>query len=253
MGKLDGKVSVITGAASGVGRALAHLYALEGSKVIVSDINLEGANITVEEIKARGGDALAVKTNVALATDICNLIDTTVSTFGTVDILVNCAGIMDNMEPAEDIEDEKWEHIFAVNTTSVMRSTRKVLPIFLKNKQGIIINIASVGGLHGCRGGGMYSASKFAVVGFTKNTAFMYADKGIRCNAIAPGAVFTKIGHAMTNKSEFGSSRVYTGMSNNPRIGKPEEIAKVGLFLASEDSSFVNGAVIVADAGWSAY
>lgn len=253
MSKLAGKVAIITGAASGMGKAMAQLYAKEGAKVVVADINLQGASIAVEEIKASGGTALAVKTDVSLVTDIENLIDTTFNTLGTVDILVNNAGIMDNMEPAEDIKDEKWEQVFAVNTTSVMRSTRKVLPIFLKKKQGVIINIASVGGLHGCRGGGTYSASKFAVVGFTKNTAFMYADKGVRCNAIAPGGVLTKIGSTITNKHEFGSARIYLGMSNNPRIGKPEEIAKIALFLASDDSSFVNGAVIIADAGWTAY
>ncbi|MFD9625313.1 SDR family oxidoreductase [Peribacillus muralis] len=251
--KLQDKVAVVTGAASGMGKQIAILYAGEGAKVVVSDVNLDGANETVEEIKAAGGAAFAIKTNVALEEDIQHLIDTAVGTYGTVDILVNNAGIMDSMEPAGDIEDAKWERIFAINTTSVMRSTRKVLPIFLDKQKGIIINIASAGGLYGARAGGAYTASKHAVVGFTKNTGFMYADKNIRCNAIATGGVETNIGSSMTNINGFGASRQQLGMAINPRNGKPEEIAKIALFLASEDSSFVNGTVITADAGWSAY
>jgi len=251
--KLQDKVAVVTGAASGMGKQIAIDYAREGAKVVVSDLNLDGANDTVEEIKANGGVAFAIKTNVAVEEDIQHLIDTTVSTYGTVDILVNNAGIMDGMEPAGDIEDSKWDRIFAINTTSVMRSTRKVMPIFLEKQKGVIINIASAGGLYGARAGSAYTASKHAVVGFTKNTGYMYANKGIRCNAIAPGGVETNIGSSMTNINEFGFSRQQLGMAINPRNGKPEEIAKVALFLASDDSSFVNGTVITADAGWSAY
>ncbi|MEK3724763.1 SDR family oxidoreductase [Paenibacillus sp. FSL H8-0034] len=251
--KLKDKVAIVTGAASGMGKQIAVLYAKEGAKVVVSDLNLDGAHATVAEIQSNGGVALAIKTNVALEEDIQQLIDTTVRTYGTVDILVNNAGIMDNFEPAADIEDSNWERIFAINTTSVMRSTRKVIPIFLEKQQGVIINVASAGGLYGARAGAAYTASKHAVVGFTKNTGFMYAEKGIRCNAIAPGGVETNIGSSMTKINQFGASRQQLGMAINPRTGKPEEIAKVALFLASDDSSFVNGTVITADAGWSAY
>lgn len=191
--------------------------------------------------------------NVAEEDDIQNLVDTTVSTYGTLDILVNNAGIMDNFEPAGDIEDDKWERIFAVNTTSVMRATRKAIPIFLEKGKGVIINVASAGGLQGSRAGATYTASKHAVVGFTKNTGFMYAQKGIRCTAIAPGGVETNIGSSMTSINQFGRDRIQPGLSINPRKGKPEEIAKVALFLASDESSFVNGTVITADAGWTAY
>ena len=251
--KLQDKVTVVTGAGSGMGKAIATLYGQEGAKVVVSDINGDSANAVVEEIKANGGEAIVVVANVAKEEDIQNLIDTAVSTYGTVDVLVNNAGIMDNFEAAGDIEDDKWERIFAINTTSVMRSTRKVLPIFLEKEQGVIINIASAGGLYGARAGGAYTASKHAVVGFTKNTGFMYAPQGIRCNAIAPGAVETNISASMTGISEFGMSRVQPGLAINPSIGKAEEIAKVALFLASDDSSFVNGTVLTADAGWTAY
>lgn len=251
--KLKDKIAIITGAASGMGKEIAKLYAKEGAKIVVSDINEEGAKATVDEIKNQGGTAIAVKANVAVEEDIQNLVDTTVDTFGTVDILVNNAGIMDNFEPAADIVDEQWERIFAINTTSVMRATRKVLPIFLEKENGVIVNIASAGGLYGVRAGAAYTASKHAVVGFTKNTGFMYAQKGIRCNAIAPGAVQTNIGQSMKKINQFGASRQQLGMATNPRIGQPEEVAHLALFLASDDSSFINGTVVTVDGGWTSY
>ncbi|WP_456274679.1 SDR family oxidoreductase [Bacillus sp. AK031] len=251
--RLENKVAVVTGAASGMGKAIAVLYAKEGAKVVVSDINQEAANAAVEEIKASGGEAVAVLANVAKEEDIHNLIDKTIETYGTLDILVNNAGIMDNFEPAGDIVDENWERIFAVNTTSVMRATRKALPVFLEKEAGVIINIASAGGLYGARAGAAYTASKHAVVGFTKNTGFMYATKGVRCNAIAPGGVETNIQSSMTGFNQSGMERIQPGLAINPRVGKPEEIANIALFLASEESSFVNGTVITGDAGWTAY
>lgn len=253
MMKLQDKVAVVTGAGSGMGRAIATLYAQEGAKVIVSDINAETAQTVVDEIKAQGGEAIVVLANVAKEEDIQNLIDTAVSTYGTVDVLVNNAGIMDGMEPAADVSDDKWERVFAINTTSVMRATRKVLPIFLEKQKGVIVNIASAGGLNGGRAGAAYTASKHAVVGFTKNTGYMYAEQGIRCNAIAPGAVATNISSSMAGLSQFGAGRQQLGMAINPRIGTSEEIAKVALFLGSDESSFVNGTVVTADAGWSSY
>ncbi len=251
--KLQGKVAVVTGAASGIGKAIAALFAAEGAKVVVSDINFEGAKRTAAEITAKGGSATPVSTNVAREEDIRNLIDTAVKTYGTLDILVNNAGIMDDFSPAGEMTDEMWDRLFAVNTGGPMRAIRKALPVFLAKGSGVIINIASVGGLFGCRAGTAYTASKHAVVGLTKAVGYQYADKGIRCNAIAPGAVETNIGASIKNPSQFGSSRALKGMNLNPRVGKPEEIAAAALFLASGDSSFVNGAVLVADAGWTAY
>lgn len=251
--RLSGKVAVITGAASGMGKAIAELYAAEGAKVVVSDLRLEAAQDVVSGIESKGGVALAVSANIAKEEDVQQLIDTTVEKFGTIDILVNNAGIMDNFVPAADLTDELWERVFAINTTGTMRTTRKVLPLFVEKKQGVIVNIASAGGLYGSRAGAAYTASKHAVVGFTKNVGFQYANQGIRCNAIAPGGVNTNISTTINAPNPFGMERAMSGMGLNPRAGEPGEIAKVALFLASDDASFVNGTVVTADAGWTAY
>lgn len=253
MGKLTGKVAVVTGAGSGMGKAIASLFASEGAKVIVSDMKLDLAEQVSAEITENGGVAMAIEVNVTKEADVQKMIDQAVSEFGTLDILVNNAGIMDSFVPACDLEDDVWERVFAVNSTGPMRTIRKALPLFVEKKSGVIINIASAGGLLGSRAGAAYTASKHAVVGLTRNVGFQYAQLGIRCNAIAPGAVNTNIGNTILEPSEFGMGRAMAGLSLNPRVGEASEIAKVALFLASDDASFVNATVIVADAGWTAY
>jgi len=195
---------------------------------------------------------MAVQADVSKLEDVENMIQTAINEYGTLDILVNNAGIMDGFEPVGEITDEKWDRIFDINLKGVMRAMRKAVNYWLdNNKQGIIINTISTGGLNGAHAGAAYVASKHALVGLTKNTGFMYAQKGIRVNGIAPGAVETNIGASITNVSQLGMER--SGMTHKltPRSGKPEEIAKVALFLASDDASFVNGTVVVADAGWT--
>jgi NAD(P)-dependent dehydrogenase (short-subunit alcohol dehydrogenase family) len=251
--KLQNKVAVVTGAGSGMGKAIALLFAKEGAKLVVADINLETLNKVVTEIMGVGGTATAVMADVAKEKDIQNMIDTAVNTYGTLDILVNNAGIMDNFVPAAELTDELWEKVFAVNITGPMRAIRKALPIFIKKGSGNIVNIASAGGLMGSRAGAAYTASKHAVIGLTKNVGFQYAKLGIRCNAIAPGAVNTNIGKTIHDPSKFGMEQAMAGLNLNPRMGEPEEIAKIVLFLSCEDSSFINGTVITADAGWTAY
>jgi NAD(P)-dependent dehydrogenase (short-subunit alcohol dehydrogenase family) len=251
--KLENKVAVVTGAGSGMGKAISILYAREGAKVIAADVKLETLSIVVSEIKSKGGNATAVIADVTKESDIQNMIDTAVNQYGTLDILVNNAGIMDNFMPAAEVTDELWEKVFAVNATGPMRGTRKALPIFIAKKSGLIINIASAGGLMGSRAGAAYTASKHAVIGLTKNVGFQYAKLGIRCNAIAPGAVNTNIGTTIYAPNQFGMERAMAGINLNPRVGEPEEIAKIALFLACDDSSFINGAIITADSGWTAY
>jgi NAD(P)-dependent dehydrogenase (short-subunit alcohol dehydrogenase family) len=251
--RLEGKIAIVTGAASGMGKAIAEGYAKEGAKVVVSDLNLEGAQAVADGIKSAGGDAIALKTNVASEEDVNLLFEETKKAYDKLDILVNNAGIMDGMEPVGELSNERWEKLFAVNTTAVMKTMRIAVNLFLEQGHGTIVNNISAGGLYGARAGAAYTASKHAVVGLTKNTAFMYANSNIRCNGIAPGAVITNISATMTNVSEFGAGRQSLGLSINPRAGQPEEIAQLAIFLGSDESSFVNGQVVAIDGGWTAY
>lgn len=251
--KLQGKTAIVTGAAAGMGKAIAELFAKEGARVVLSDINYDAVKEVADNITASGGAATAILSNVAKSEDTDALVELAVNTYGTLDILVNNAGIMDNFVPAAEVTDELWEKIFAVNTTGPMRLIRKAFPIFLEKGKGVIVNVASIGGLYGSRAGAAYTASKHAIIGLTKNIGFQYAKSGIRCNAIAPGAVNTSIGVTLKTPNQFGIEHAMSGMGANIRSGEPEEIAQTALFLASDDSSFINGTVITADGGWTAY
>lgn len=251
MGKLDGKVALVTGASSGMGREIAKLYVAEGASVIAMARRKE----RLDEIAAdSNGKIIPFAGDITNDEDIDDAIKLAIDKFGKLDILVNNAGIMDNMVPAADITDELWDKVIGLNLTSVMKLTRAALKEMLKVESGVIVNVASVGGLKGGMAGTSYIASKHGVIGLTKSVGYEYAPKGIRCNAICPGGVNTEIAESgMSDANPFGLERAMLGMGTNPRQGEPEEIATVALFLASDDSSFVNATTIVADSGWAAY
>jgi NAD(P)-dependent dehydrogenase (short-subunit alcohol dehydrogenase family) len=252
MKMLANKVAVVTGAGSGMGKAMAILFAKEGAKVVVSDVKAERVNAVVKEIHQAGGEASAALTDVSKQSDVKEMIDTAVTAYGGIDILVNNAGVMDDFTPVADVSDELWRRVMAVNVDGVMFACRLTIPIMLQKGSGVIINVSSIGGLYGARAGAAYTASKHAVMGLTKNIGYMYGTKGIRCNAIAPGGVQTAI-MENAHPNPFGYERMSAGAANNLRVAQPEEIAELALFLASDKSSFINGAVVVADGGWTAY
>jgi len=250
--RLENKVAIVTGASSGMGAAIAKRFAKEGASVVAIARRKERLQSLIDDINADGGKAVAVAGDVTSDTDVENAVKAAVEQFGRLDVVVNNAGLLDRFVPVAELDNDLWNAVLDVNLTGPMRMFRAAIPEMEKTGGGSFVTIASVGGLHGCRAGTAYTASKHGVIVLAKSVAYMYAKKGIRSNVIAPGGVKTEIG-AGQPANEGGAAICMTGMNTNPRMGEAEEIASVALFLASDDASFVNGATVVADAGWTAY
>lgn len=255
MKKLQGKVSIVTGAGAGMGKAIALLFAAQGSKVVATDINQERLKILQEEADEQGRELTTLVANVANEQDVEAMMQLAVSKYGRLDVLVNNAGVMDNFAPVGELDNSTWERVMAINVDGTFKAMRSAIRIFLENGGGTIVNLTSMAGLGGGKAGAAYTASKHAVVGLTKNAGFTYAKSGIRCNAIAPGSVETSIGETIdyTKISAIANETIMPGMVTSPRAGQPDELAQVALFLASDDASFINGQVLAVDGGWSAY
>ena len=252
MRKLENKIAVVTGASSGIGRSIAFAFAREGATVVVLDVNNSGISDVVDAIVSEGNLAWGEVCDVGQAFEVKQVVAKILAKVGDIDILVNNAGIMDDFIPAAEIEIQQWHHVLNVNLHGPFYLCHEVLPGMLERGKGVIVNISSIGGVQGGRAGAAYTTSKHGVVGLTKNIAFMYANKGIRCNAIAPGGVTTNI-IAHMRPNALGYERAMTGAGGMPQMANPDEIASVALFLVSNDASFVNGEVLVADGGWTAY
>jgi NAD(P)-dependent dehydrogenase (short-subunit alcohol dehydrogenase family) len=254
--QLPGKVTVITGAASGQGKAAAHLFTQAGASVIVADWNGEGAEETVREIRENGGKAVAVRADVSREADIKVMIQAALDHFGRLDILFNNAGIgfsstkRFTMASVVDTPEEHWDAILAINLKGAAMGCKHAIPIMVKQGGGVIINTASINGLVALSGADAYTASKGGLIALTRVLASDWGPKGIRVNCICPGGVDTPmVAGAMTDPQ----TAEYLQM-NSPlgRVARPEEIAQVALFLASDAASYVNGAIIPVDGGWTA-
>ncbi|MDQ7820285.1 MAG: glucose 1-dehydrogenase [Armatimonadota bacterium] len=252
--RLQGKVAVVTGAASGIGLAIARRFAAEGAKVVAGDINATRLDEAVASIRAGGGAITGVHGNIADRQAAEALVDLAVDTYGRIDVLVNNAGIMDFMQGVGELDDDVWRRVLAVNLDGPMFTMRRAVPRMVQQGGGSIINISSTAGIEGGAAGAAYTASKHALVGLTRNTAWMYALKGVRCNAICPGATRTNIAESMIPErmDPAGSARAQAYAALIPAILEPEDIAALALFLASDESRQINGAIIPADAGWTA-
>lgn len=250
---LAGSSVIVTGAGSGIGRAAALRFAGEGANVVVADLNSDAAKAVVAEIHAAGGTAVAVTGDLSDQAVSDEVVATAVATFGGVDVLVNNAGIMDNMSAAADVPDAEWERVIRVNLTAPFQLTRAALPHMLAKGKGVIVNTASEAALRGSAAGAAYTVSKHGVVGLTKSIAVMYRDAGIRANAIAPGGTKTNISASMTIVPEDHGPGVLSSYMRN--VGHPaeaDEQAAAIVFLASNAASNINGVVLPVDNGWAA-
>ena len=250
MGRLDGKVAIITGSNSGVGAATAKLFAKEGAKVVISARRLPQLEEVAAEIRANGGEVLVVQTDVSKVEDAENLIAEAVKAYGTVDVLVNNAGVLEaGLKPIDCYEDEDLERVLSINTKGCLYCTRAAVKEMMKNNKGSIINLDSVAGQFGT-GGAAYVTSKAAVIGLTKHTALRFAGTGIRCNSVNPSTIATpmaKADPAALNQDMFGQMRKHMNLS--VQICMPEDVANILLFLASDESRAITGQVIVSDCG----
>lgn len=248
MGILDNKVALVTGAGSGIGLAVAHSYAKEGAKVIVSDINEEHGNKVVEDIKANGGEASFVKADTSKPEEVEAMVKKTVEIYGRLDIACNNAGIGGEQTLTGDYSLESWRKVLSVNLDGVFYGCKYELEQMVKNGGGVIVNMASIHGTVAAPLSSAYTTAKHAVVGLTKNIGAEYGQKNIRCNAVGPAYIETPFLESASGEMKDAL------IAKHPmgRLGKPEEVAELVLFLSSEKSSFMTGAYYLVDGGYTA-
>ena len=248
--KLEGKAAIITGAASGIGRAMARRFGAEGARLVVVDIDQGRLDEVTGQLKASGVEQVrAMVVDVLDREQVEAMVQAAVDAYGRLDVLCNNAGVLDNLTPLEDVSDELWDKVMGINVRGPFLAVRKALPVMMAQGSGSIVNTASAAGVAGGRGGAVYTASKHALVGLTRSIAWYYGPSGVRCNAIAPGAIQTRMASTLVPHMG-GFERYQPYFSQIPPHGKASEVADVALFLASEDSAYVNGAVIPVDGGW---
>jgi NAD(P)-dependent dehydrogenase (short-subunit alcohol dehydrogenase family) len=249
-GVLTGKVALITGGASGIGRATALLFARESAAVVIADLNESAAEFVVEEIKGAGGKAIFQRTDVTVSRDCERAVRRALSEFGSIHVLFNNAGII-RRASVPDLSEEDWDRVMAVNLKSIFLLSRLVFPIMIKNGGGSVINMASGWGLAGGARAAAYCASKGAVVLMTKAMAVDHGRQNIRVNCLCPGDTDTGMLRSEAQQLGEATDRFLNESASRPlgRLGKPEEIARAALFLASDASSFVTGAALVVDGG----
>jgi NAD(P)-dependent dehydrogenase (short-subunit alcohol dehydrogenase family) len=246
------KVVVITGAGSGIGRATAELFAREGAKVVAADIDLDATSKVVQQIRQKGQEATFLQVNVGSDADVKHMIQTAINTYGRIDVLFNNAGVAG--EPLDETNEDKWRRVIDINLTGPFLACLYAIPIMRKQGCGNIINTSSIGGLKAGGRSPSYTASKGGIVMLSRTLAKILAKDNIRVNCICPGATDTDLTEAFMKYPKTEEERQKAAairLSHIPmgRSAKPEEIASVVLFLASDESSFVNGVALPVDGG----
>ncbi|TSB47570.1 SDR family NAD(P)-dependent oxidoreductase [Alkalicoccobacillus porphyridii] len=244
MGKLQDKVAVITGGASGIGAATAKLFVKEGAKVVLVDLNEEKGKVFEEELKTLKAEALFIKANITSEEEVANVFKQTVEAFGTVDVVFNNAGI-GRVHPTHDLEYSEWRNTVNVDLDGVFLVAREAIREMLKTGGGTIVNTASMYGWVGSPGSAAYNAAKGGVVNLTRSLALEYADKNIRVNSLCPGFIDTPI-------IPEESKQTLSEMTPMKRLGLADEMAKAVLFMASDDSSYMTGNSLIVDGGYTA-
>ena len=237
--RLQGKVAVITGAGSGMGLAMATRFAAEGAQIVAGDWNEKRLNEAVENIKSTGGKIVGAQGNIADQKTAENLVELALTTYGHLDVLCNNAGVMDYMQGVGELSDDIWRKVLGINLDGPMFTSRIAVQHMVKQGSGSIVNIASTAAISGAAAGAAYTAAKHGLVGLTRNTAWMYATKGIRCNAICPGGTKTNIGESMTPEriDPAGFAHLHAFSALIPAILEASDIANLALFLASDESA----------------
>jgi NAD(P)-dependent dehydrogenase (short-subunit alcohol dehydrogenase family) len=247
--RLKSKTAIVTGGANGIGRAIAELFAAEGAVVFIADLDKAAGQETAAGICKAGGNATFIHCDVSSTENVSRAVKTAADATGHMDVLCNNAAyISDRWHNAVEASDDEWEKCFRVSLMGTQYFAREVLPLMIRAKGGSIINISSVQGLVAGRNSVAYTTTKHALVGFTRSVACDYGSHNIRCNAICPGAITTRISPPPGSElHQRQISKTFLG-----RIGQPREVAHAALFLASEESSYITGAVLTVDGGWTA-
>jgi len=250
MNKLNGKVAVITGANSGIGEVTAGLFAQEGASVVLVARRKDKLIEVEKSIRDSGGNALSIPGDVTSLSDCRNVFEQTVKEYGKIDILVNNAGIIDNHTPTLKVSDELWNRVITINLTGTFLFCREALKYMTKANSGIIVNVSSIAGVYG-NGGAAYSASKYGVIGLTKNIAIQYSGTGIRCNAVCPGPTPTALNTPEQLKDFDQEFMEICARHTDHSVGDSESIdqANAILFLSSEESRYMTGQILVVDRG----